>query len=166
VGTEVTIKGTGFTGATAVKFNNVNAPGFTVNPTGTQITVTVPTGATTGKISVTGPGGTATSTANFTVSVSHPRTVTLSLRRHLVARGQVSATDAFSACVSSVPVKIQRRSGGRWTTVKSTTTTTTGAYKTKLKDQPGKYRAKATKLVLSSGADICLAAKSPTRTNR
>jgi hypothetical protein len=83
-----------------------------------------------------------------------------------VARGQVSATDAFSACVSDVSVKIQRRAGGGWKTVKSTTTTTTGSYKAKLKDRPGKYRAKAPRVVLSSGADICSGAKSSTRTNR
>jgi hypothetical protein len=35
----------------------------------TQVTATVPTGATTGKVSVTGPGGTGTSTGDFTVTV-------------------------------------------------------------------------------------------------
>ena len=66
VGTSVTINGTNFTGATSVKFNGVSQPAFTV-VSATQITAAVPAGATTGKISVTTPGGTAQSATNFTV---------------------------------------------------------------------------------------------------
>jgi len=66
VGTTVTITGTSLTQATAVKFGTVAAT-FTVN-SDTQITTTVPTGAVTAKISVTTPGGTATSTTTFTVN--------------------------------------------------------------------------------------------------
>ena len=72
VGTSVTITGTAFTGATAVKFNGVSQPAFTVNGAGTQITAAVPSGATTGKIAVTAPGGTATSAADFTVTIAAP----------------------------------------------------------------------------------------------
>ena len=50
VGTSVTINGTNFLGATFVRFNGVSATPFTVNVAGTQITTTVPSGATTGKI--------------------------------------------------------------------------------------------------------------------
>ena len=64
-GTSVTITGTDFLGATAVTFNG-SAASFTVN-TATQITATVPSGATTGTISVTTAGGTGTSAASFTV---------------------------------------------------------------------------------------------------
>jgi Lamin Tail Domain/IPT/TIG domain len=63
-GTEVVITGHGFTGATDVKFNGAAAT-FTVDSS-TQITAQVPGGATAGTISVTGPGGTATSSASFT----------------------------------------------------------------------------------------------------
>jgi hypothetical protein len=65
-GTRVTITGSAFTGATAAKFNGV-AAAFTVNSS-TQITATVPATANTGPISVTSPGGTATSAATFTVA--------------------------------------------------------------------------------------------------
>lgn len=65
--TAVTITGSYFGGATSVSFNGTNAPGFTVNAAGTQITLTVPNGATTGPISVTTAGGTATSTSSYTV---------------------------------------------------------------------------------------------------
>ncbi|GAA4370932.1 hypothetical protein GCM10023185_45910 [Hymenobacter saemangeumensis] len=65
--TSVTITGSYFSGATSVAFNGTNAPGFTVNGAGTQITVTVPAGATTGPISVTTASGTTTSSTSFTV---------------------------------------------------------------------------------------------------
>jgi hypothetical protein len=65
-GTIVTITGTDFTGATAVRFNGVAAASFTVD-SATTITATAPTGVTTGPISVTTAGGTASSTGNFTV---------------------------------------------------------------------------------------------------
>jgi hypothetical protein len=166
VGTQVTITGTGFTGATAVSFNNVNATTFTVI-SATQIKATVPTGATTGKIKVTTPSGTATSTADFTVTVItvHSRSITLALRKHLVARGKVSVGDGFTACAATVPVKIQRRVSGHWKTVGSTTTTSTGAYKKRIRDRHGKYRARATRVALNSGADVCKRATSPVRTH-
>jgi IPT/TIG domain len=170
VGTSVKITGTNFSGTvsgatfttSSVKFNTTTATTFHVD-SATQITATVPTGATTGKISVTTPGGTASSAANFTVSTVHSRSVTLTLRRHLVAKGVVSVGDAFTACAANVPVKIQRRVSGSWKNVGSTTTSSTGAYKKSLKDKPGKYRAKATKVTLNSGVDICSGAKSPVR---
>jgi hypothetical protein len=68
VGTSVTISGTNFTGATAVRFNGMSAS-FTVS-SATAIQATVPSGATTGAISMTMPGGTATSASSFTVSTS------------------------------------------------------------------------------------------------
>lgn len=63
VGTSVTLTGVGFTGASAVKFNGTSAS-YTVN-SDTQITTTVPSGATTGPISVTCTGGTVSSGSNF-----------------------------------------------------------------------------------------------------
>ena len=65
VGTAVTLTGSNFTGATQVKFNGASAP-FTVI-SNTTIVTGVPTGATTGRITVTTAGGTATSSSNFSV---------------------------------------------------------------------------------------------------
>jgi hypothetical protein len=67
VGTSVTINGTNFTGVTAVKFNTTAATTYTVNSS-VKITATVPSGATTGKISVSNGSGTGTSTSSFTVT--------------------------------------------------------------------------------------------------
>ena len=76
VGTNVSITGTGFTGATSVKFNGTAATTFTVN-SDTSVNATVPNGATTGPISVTTPNGTGTSSTNFTVTTSgNPPVVT------------------------------------------------------------------------------------------
>jgi len=66
VGTSVTISGSSFTGATAVKFHGTNASSFTVDNDG-QITAHVAAGTTSGTISVTAPGGTTTSAGSFTV---------------------------------------------------------------------------------------------------
>ena len=68
VGTSVTISGTNFTGATAVSFNGTTAS-FTVN-SAAQITATVPQGATSGKISVSTPTGSASSVNSFTVTTA------------------------------------------------------------------------------------------------
>lgn len=67
VGTSVTITGVSLTQTSKVTFGGVAATSFTVN-SDTQVTATVPSGATTGKIAVTTPGGSATSTTSFTVT--------------------------------------------------------------------------------------------------
>jgi hypothetical protein len=64
----VIITGTNFTGATAVKFGDTDALSFTVD-SATQITAVVDHG-TSGKITVTTAGGTATSADDFTPPVS------------------------------------------------------------------------------------------------
>lgn len=66
-GTEVTIVGTNFSGANSVKFSGVLAASFFVD-SATQIRASVPTGAPTGKISVTTGDGSATSADDFTVT--------------------------------------------------------------------------------------------------
>ncbi|MFN4083925.1 MAG: IPT/TIG domain-containing protein [Bacteroidia bacterium] len=66
IGANVTIRGTLFTGASAISFNGVPQTTYTV-VNDTTITTTVPAGATTGPVSVTNPFGTGTSTFNFVV---------------------------------------------------------------------------------------------------
>jgi hypothetical protein len=70
-GTGVTITGTDLTGASAVTFHGTSATSFSVD-SATQVTATVPAGATTGPIAVTTAGGTATSASDFTVTVPAP----------------------------------------------------------------------------------------------
>jgi uncharacterized repeat protein (TIGR03803 family) len=66
VGQSVIILGNGLTGSTSVNFNGVEAE-FTVE-SDTYIKATVPTGATTGKVSVVTPSGTLNSNPQFVVS--------------------------------------------------------------------------------------------------
>ena len=66
IGASVTIKGIRFTGATSVKFNGTAVASYTVSGD-TQITTTVPTGVTTGTLSVTTSCGTGTSGNSFTI---------------------------------------------------------------------------------------------------
>jgi len=65
-GTVVTITGTNLSEASSVRFNVTTASEFTVNSP-SQIVATVPAGATTGRVSVTTPAGSATSASNFVV---------------------------------------------------------------------------------------------------
>lgn len=65
VGKTVNILGQGFNGTTSVKFNGVAAT-FSVK-TNTYLTATVPSGATTGFVTVTTPGGTVNSNVPFQV---------------------------------------------------------------------------------------------------
>jgi hypothetical protein len=77
VGTPVDIQGTNFTGTTSVKFNGTSDSTFVVNSS-TDISAHVPTGATSGFITVTTPNGTGQSSTQFTVSGGggNPPTVT------------------------------------------------------------------------------------------
>lgn len=67
-GATVVLTGTNLTGATLVSFGGTYATSFTVDSS-TQITALVPSGATTGAITVTTPGGSGSS-SSFTVGTS------------------------------------------------------------------------------------------------
>ena len=122
--------------------------------TPTQLRVAVPTNVTTGPIRVStfndiiGEGAVLSDVPFFNepvlsadcFSVETSRSVTLRLTRSLVARGTVSEDKGFTACAASVPVKIKRRVAGAWKTVRTTRTTSTGSYKERIPDKPGRYR--------------------------
>jgi hypothetical protein len=69
VGAVVTIYGTNLNGATTVRFNVTNATSFSIQSP-TQISATVPTGATTGTITIMTPVGSGTSAMAFAVTSS------------------------------------------------------------------------------------------------
>ena len=61
----VTVYGANFSGALTVRFNGVAATSVTLTGQGTQLSVVVPANATTGPLTVTTTGGTATSATAF-----------------------------------------------------------------------------------------------------
>jgi hypothetical protein len=145
--------------------------------TPTRLSVVVPSGAADGPVRVStfnnvDGEGAALSGVAFQVPppditcppTTHARSITLSLRRHLVARGKVSVGDGFTDCAASLPVKIQRRVSGDWKTVGSITTTDAGAYRKRIKDRPGQYRSVARKINLFT--DFCPRAVSHVRRHR
>lgn len=154
VGGSVTITGTNLNGATAVTFNGALAT-FTVN-SATQITATIPTGASTGPIGVTTPEGSTASTTAFVVR--HVRTITLDVGGR-TARGKVTVVDGFAACSDNVPVNVKYDDGpGGFSTLGSTTTDGSGRYHVGGSRGSGRYRATATTFTTPSG-DICNARK-------
>ncbi|UOQ52318.1 FG-GAP-like repeat-containing protein [Hymenobacter cellulosivorans] len=116
-GTVVTITGTGFTGATGVTFNGV-AAAFTV-VSATQITATVPTTATTGLVTVTGPSGTSTSAQPFTVSNTFVVSSVLPVRNRVSAPLATAVSVSFDQPLSSNAATLgalrvlSRQAGGR-----------------------------------------------------
>ncbi|MCW3019097.1 MAG: serine protease [Solirubrobacterales bacterium] len=132
-GSSVTITGTAFTGATAVRFDGLKAT-FTVRSS-TQVEATVPNGALAGTISLTTPVATRTSAGDFTPSLSvHSfspakaapgATVTISglgfQKSSTVSFGGVKATSV--TYVSSVKLKALVPSGAQSGAVEVTNAT-------------------------------------------
>jgi IPT/TIG domain len=142
--------------------------------TATTLTRFVSADAADGPVKVIAGGGVAFSTASFAVPppdcpagpLGHARAISLKLVKKLIAKGKVTSTEdpAFTDCVASVPVKIQRKVSGKWKTIAKTTTSDTGAYKRKIKNKKGKYRSIAVKITVPTD-ELCLKAKSPVRTH-
>jgi uncharacterized repeat protein (TIGR03803 family) len=100
----VNILGTNLTGATGVAFNGTPQLTFTV-VSGSEITTTVPTGATSGYVTVTTPGGTLTSNVPFllgTTLTTTTTTLTSSLNPSTVGE-PVTFTATVSANVGAPP---------------------------------------------------------------
>lgn len=70
VGTSVTVTGTNLSGATSLSFNGTPATFQVISAT--QIATTVPAGASSGKVSVATPNGSASSAADFSVTLPAP----------------------------------------------------------------------------------------------
>ena len=170
-GTSVTVTGTDFTGATTVTFNGAAAT-FSV-ATAEQLTATVPVGAASGPIAVTTPVGTGSSASPFlvTIPVFTPtvalklnglRSGAIRLGKRVTAKGKVTPT---SLAGSKVTLTVQKKSGRRWATVKSTARTigATGSYSWQYKPaKRGAYHIRTTITATAAHA----AAKTPWRSFR
>ncbi len=113
VGASIVITGTGFSSATKVQFGSKSTNTFT--KTSTTITVNVPTGATTGRVMVFSPTGTAMASQVFTViqpdtrapaflsgnvNTSTPTQINLNFDENLTATS--TAPGAFGVSVAGV----------------------------------------------------------------
>lgn len=94
IGTPVTITGTNLNGAgpgtTTVKFHNTDA--VVTSVTATTLVTTVSQGATTGKITITTPGGTAISAQDFGFVTSQNFSLSAAPGQVTVVRGQPTTT--------------------------------------------------------------------------
>lgn len=116
IGTTVVITGTNFSTTMAnntVKFNGTSA---TVSAaTATQLTVTVPTGATTGKIAVTVGSETGASSSDFTVSTTTSDCASASTQiENLVCLANAFMNTLSTSQKSSVVVTYNLTNAKRW----------------------------------------------------
>lgn len=105
VGTTVTVSGRSFTNATAVRFNGINA-GFSF-VTDTQLIAVVPSGATTGPLTVVTPDGSGAASINYTVTTSPDLTALQTNSPAIVAFGSnvtitITVTNSRSSIASGV----------------------------------------------------------------
>ncbi|MFF4645877.1 IPT/TIG domain-containing protein [Streptomyces sp. NPDC001389] len=109
-GTQVTITGTGFTGAIAVSIAGVPATTFQVLNDTTIVATTAPSAPSSGPVSVTTPGGTATSAGNYTYVTPAPTVTGIfptsgpSGKSTQVAISGTALTGATSVTVNGNPV--------------------------------------------------------------
>jgi IPT/TIG domain/Right handed beta helix region len=106
VGDTITVSGTHLSGATSVRFNV--KPATIAENTDTSLKVNVPIGASSGKIALTTPVGTATSSTNFTLSVTYAAPITIT--KGGTYTGAWESTDADTPAVkveTSEPVVIE-----------------------------------------------------------
>ena len=161
-GTLVTITGSNLTGATAVTFNGLAAASFSV-VSATQITATVPAGATSGPIGVATPGGVTSSIARFTVTSPALPTITIDTvapgtlvktGTSMWLRGGVTPVDSSAR---SIAWTIEVRTGSTWARVKADRATLGflgGALRFAFAFKPtkaGNYRAMASFYALLGG---------------
>ncbi|MCG8608443.1 IPT/TIG domain-containing protein, partial [bacterium] len=99
VATEVAIIGSNFIGATEVSFSGMATVNFTVD-SNIRLRAQIPSGATTGKIEVTTPNGTARSPEAFVITLG-PGIISFS-PQHGIAGTEVTITGVNLAAASSV----------------------------------------------------------------
>jgi hypothetical protein len=116
IGASVVITGTGFATVTKVQFGAKSTTTFTLGAGNTTITVAIPTGATTGRVMVFSPTGTAMASQIFTVitpdvrapaflsgnvNTSSPTQLTLNFDESIANSGLLAS--AFGVSVAGIP---------------------------------------------------------------
>ena len=86
--------------------------------------------------------------------LTHGTSITLVLKKKLVAKGSLNATDGFLSCESQVSVRVERKTSSGWKKAGKTTTESDGSYKVQLENREGKYRAVAAELAVDQ-LNVC-----------
>lgn len=107
---------------------------------------------------------TPTPQPSSTPSHRHPRTIGLTLARHVSARGEVSTSDGSDECYSHVRVELERKTRSGWQVIATSVTMADGSFRRSLPDRVGRYRARVAES--SSGSHICDGATSQVRMHR
>lgn len=149
VGTTVTITGTNFNTTPANNIVRFNGTAATVaSSTATSIVTTVPTGATTGKITVQVGTPTATSAANFTVTVP-AATITINPQPQSTAicNGETTSFTLSASGTTNLAYQWQKFNGSVFNNISNTggysgVTTSTLSVNTSGNFGPGDYRCR------------------------
>jgi hypothetical protein len=104
VGSSVTISGTNLSGATGVSFHGT--PAVVTSDTGGAVVTVVPAGLTSGPLSVTTAGGTATSSQSFTVAVPSIKRVTAGSAGQAVTISGVNLSGATHVAFQGVAAQV------------------------------------------------------------
>lgn len=72
---------------------------------------------------------------------THEMVLSFVLRKHLIARGTMSAPDGYAACTRAAPVGIFKKTSFGWKLRKVTQTNDFSTYRVRLRDRAGRYVA-------------------------
>lgn len=80
-------------------------------------------------------------TGPATPHVTHPMKITLRLRKHLIARGRLTATDGFARCAETTPIQLgkRRKNGIYYPIGRLRFTKPDGTYRFRIRDRIGRY---------------------------
>lgn len=165
-GTSVVLSGTNLEGVTGVTFDGMVALDFSVDSP-TQVTATLPRGASSGPVSIVTTDGSSDEAGTFTVT--HGATLVLRLRsssqRGVVASGSIRIPDGTAACQGGRRVIIQNRVNGGWRQRGAAVTHPDGSFSDDLGSLNGWVRARVARRHVPAG-DICEAAQDSAQVHR
>jgi hypothetical protein len=102
--------------------------------------------------------------ADLAYYVAHARTISLSVKRHLILSGRVTVPLGYPGCRSNVAVVIERYKNGRWVRIAAVRTSETGAFSTRVPDEAARYRVRILRVFKGPlKVNACLAATSAIR---
>lgn len=83
----------------------------------------------------------------------HERFLSLGMSKKAVAKGVMESDDP--GCVIEAPVKVQKKSKGKWKTLAKILTDSQGHYRAKVPKRNGTYRSLSPKFSNSDGTQVC-----------